>query len=161
MARYVVGFMFTTDLSKVLLILKNKPEWQSGKLNGIGGKVEDGETFHAALAREFLEETGARFDGWKFYTKLTVPPDKGWDDIYFAVACSGAIDSVSSPTSEKVFLIDVATVEHSRIAEGWPMPDDGGGRRAVAPVLYNLPWLIRMGIDSLMHEVRYDVIEQR
>ncbi len=38
---YVVTFLFTPDLQKVWLIEKQKPEWQKGCLNGIGGKIED------------------------------------------------------------------------------------------------------------------------
>lgn len=56
--RYVVGFLFNEDLSEVLLIRKNKPEWQAGRLNGIGGKVEPGETNHEAMQREANEEAG-------------------------------------------------------------------------------------------------------
>jgi hypothetical protein len=36
---YVVGFAFDTD-GRVALIRKNRPEWQAGRLNGIGGHVE-------------------------------------------------------------------------------------------------------------------------
>lgn len=35
--RYVVGFCFNSDLSQIILIEKNKPEWQKGYLNGVGG----------------------------------------------------------------------------------------------------------------------------
>jgi 8-oxo-dGTP diphosphatase len=38
--RYVLGFMFSSDHSEVALIRKRKPEWQRGKLNGIGGKCD-------------------------------------------------------------------------------------------------------------------------
>ena len=41
---YVAGFLFSRDGSLLALILKNKPDWQKGKLNAIGGKIEDGET---------------------------------------------------------------------------------------------------------------------
>jgi 8-oxo-dGTP pyrophosphatase MutT (NUDIX family) len=41
-----------------LLVLKNRPEWQAGRLNLIGGKVEPGETHEDAARRELLEETG-------------------------------------------------------------------------------------------------------
>lgn len=60
---YVVGFLFNTDLD-VLLIRKNRPEWQAGKLNGIGGKIEDGEEPLEAMVREFEEEAGVRWPNW-------------------------------------------------------------------------------------------------
>jgi 8-oxo-dGTP pyrophosphatase MutT (NUDIX family) len=55
---YVVGFVFDPDESHLLLIWKNRPAWQAGKLNGPGGKRENGETPLAAMEREFGEETG-------------------------------------------------------------------------------------------------------
>lgn len=55
---YCLGFAFTPQQDQVLLILKNKPEWQKGLYNGVGGKVEDGEAVYSAMAREFQEETG-------------------------------------------------------------------------------------------------------
>ena len=62
---YVVGFNFVrapepNATTRVVLIRKRRPEWQAGKLNGIGGHVEPGETPLAAMAREYLEETGER-----------------------------------------------------------------------------------------------------
>src|SRR6266853_1956139 len=37
---YVCGFMMTWDLQQFLLIRKTHPDWQKGKLNGIGGKID-------------------------------------------------------------------------------------------------------------------------
>lgn len=55
--KYVAGFVFTKDQLQVLLMTKKRPEWQKGMLNGIGGKVEKGETADEAMIREFGEET--------------------------------------------------------------------------------------------------------
>jgi 8-oxo-dGTP diphosphatase len=57
---YVCGFMFSESPQgpRVLLIQKNRPAWQAGRLNGIGGKIEDGESPLDAMVREFREEAG-------------------------------------------------------------------------------------------------------
>jgi 8-oxo-dGTP diphosphatase len=55
---YVVGFVFNVDKSEVALILKNRPAWQAGRLNGIGGHIEEEELPLDAMHREFREETG-------------------------------------------------------------------------------------------------------
>ena len=37
---YVLGFLFSPDCKRVALIIKNRPDWQAGFLNGIGGKID-------------------------------------------------------------------------------------------------------------------------
>lgn len=39
---YTIGFI--TCGEKVLLMQKNRPAWQKGKFNGIGGKINKGES---------------------------------------------------------------------------------------------------------------------
>lgn len=73
MQKYVVGFLFDTDKANVALIKKTRPAWQAGKLNGIGGKIEDTDASPAeAMSREFFEETGVRIAalGWDNFGKL-------------------------------------------------------------------------------------------
>lgn len=68
-SRYVVGFMFSSDLQKIVLIEKQKPEWQKGFLNGVGGSIEFEENVYDAMVREFFEETGVstrKIDWWNF-----------------------------------------------------------------------------------------------
>ena len=64
--KYTVAFIFNKDLSKVLLIHKQKPDWQKGFINGVGGKYEEGETPGQCVARETKEET------------LLEIPEKNW-----------------------------------------------------------------------------------
>lgn len=156
--RYTAGFLFTENLRRVALILKNKPDWQRGKLNAIGGKVEDNEDSRRSMEREFEEETGVLVQGWRFFAELHSPTG---DVIHFASYASELADRVGSPTEEKVFLVEVASVETGRVCEGLPMPNDGGGLRAIAPAMYNLPWLVRMGVESSIMPGGYTVHERK
>ena len=54
--RYVLGFGFLQDWS-CLLIERTKDDWQKGLVNGLGGHIEEGESPHAAMVREFHEES--------------------------------------------------------------------------------------------------------
>lgn len=40
MNSYVCGFLMSYDMDKVVLIKKNRPDWQKGKWNGVGGKIK-------------------------------------------------------------------------------------------------------------------------
>lgn len=57
LVEYVVGYAFNRTLNGVLLIKKQRPSWQAGRLNGVGGKIEPGEQPIDAMVREFREET--------------------------------------------------------------------------------------------------------
>lgn len=81
MTQYVVGIIFNEDRDKVILTRKTHPEWQAGRLNGIGGHVEDGEWKINAMIREAREEChGIEFGaGWNEFLHLGGP----WGDVYF------------------------------------------------------------------------------
>jgi 8-oxo-dGTP diphosphatase len=53
--KMTVGFLFSNE--KVLLVKKEKPNWQKGYWNGIGGKLLPDEAPLAGMRREFHEET--------------------------------------------------------------------------------------------------------
>lgn len=55
MKRYVLLLLFTKDFKKVLLIKRNKKPF-ANLYNGIGGKIELGETVKEATIRECMEE---------------------------------------------------------------------------------------------------------
>jgi len=68
--RAVIGFLFDGK-GNVLMIEKNHPAWQKGRLNGIGGKIERGETPMQAMIREFREEAGAAVTSWREFAVVT------------------------------------------------------------------------------------------
>lgn len=72
MKHYVLGFIFTNNKKKVLLVEKQNPEWQKGRFNGIGGKIEEGETPEEAMDREAMEEIGVPYL-WEHDLTFTCP----------------------------------------------------------------------------------------
>lgn len=124
-SRYVVGFMFNPERTHVALIRKNKPKWQAGLLNGIGGKIEDFDTSpKAAMIREFEEEAGVTTE-WKSYAAMLGPD---WSVECFAT--HGDLSELVSKTDEKIEVSDVANLLRRDMIE-------------------NLPWLIAMAVDFL------------
>jgi 8-oxo-dGTP diphosphatase len=67
--KFVIGYLFDGD-GNVALIEKNRPDWQKGRLNAVGGKMERGETPLQAITREFREEAEAEVH-WRQFAELT------------------------------------------------------------------------------------------
>lgn len=112
MKRFVVSFLFDPALSKVVLIRKNRPDWMAGKLNAVGGHVEDGESPLTAAVREFAEETGLRREArdWHHFLTLRRPGgDEGRELICFW-GVSPRISKVKSMTDEQVGIYDVQSL---------------------------------------------------
>jgi len=130
-ARYVVGFMFSEDRSRVALIRKNKPAWQRGLLNGIGGKIEPGESPADAMAREFQEEAGIASSGWVHFLRMHGKDDQLWSVECFAT--TGDLDALRSVESEKVEIVAVRAIQDCQTIE-------------------NLPWMIPLALDCLEDE---------
>lgn len=110
-ATYVAGFM--TDGQRVALIEKHRPPALAGRLNGIGGKVENWETPELAMVREFEEETGFHHEGWLHFCTLRVGADKCEPVacvvyFYYTFVFPHALNLVHSTTDEPVELVSIA-----------------------------------------------------
>lgn len=71
MTDYVAGFLMNAeDSGSTVLVSKLQPEWQRGLLNGVGGKIEEGEHPYQAMVREFQEETGLLVEDWELMVTL-------------------------------------------------------------------------------------------
>lgn len=108
---YVLGFLFDHELSRVALIRKERPQWQAGSLNGIGGKIDGPfETPHDAMIREFREETTVLEESWKLFGQLRSPD---YTVYMFAARSSKDMWMLRSPTDETVgvfFVSDIHTL---------------------------------------------------
>jgi 8-oxo-dGTP diphosphatase len=101
---YCLGFMFSADSSRVALIRKATPAWQAGKLNGVGGKAEIGESAATAMAREFFEETGVstRADSWELFARMGSPHF----EVHVFRCFDDQVDSCRTLTHEEVLVCD-------------------------------------------------------
>jgi 8-oxo-dGTP diphosphatase len=126
MKNYVVGFMFDESKKNIILIRKNKPLWQKGMLNGVGGKIEIEETPLESMIREFKEETGVVYLSWDNF--LTVQ----FNDciVYFFKAFDNEAYSLADTTEEEKI---------EKLAINELIFDD---------VINNLQWIIPLALDE-------------
>lgn len=122
MNSYVVGFLFSLDRKNVLLIRKQKPDWQRGLLNGVGGKIERKENPYHAMVREFEEETGRLHCGWSHFVTLT---GKDWEVFFWKG--KGDLSLCKSVTEEHLEVLPVDCIKD---------------------VIPNLKWLIPAALDD-------------
>ena len=108
MERYVLGFLL--DPERVVLIRKTHPEWQRGRLNGIGGKIEEGEDSFVAMEREFHEEAGAWIDHWTCFGMLR-NVQLGYEVELFFALVEDVRPLVSRQTDEIVTVKELAQLE--------------------------------------------------
>jgi 8-oxo-dGTP diphosphatase len=139
MMEYVAGFLFANNYELVALIEKQKPAWQKGKINAIGGKIEPGETPAEAMRREFREETGVDVETWRRYVVLNGP---GFIvHFFFSTVTEDELWEVKTTTDEVVGVYDVADLD-------------------TVNTIPNLKWLIPMAM-SMRYETAaaFDVSE--
>lgn len=131
---WVVGFLFK-NRSEVVLVTKTHPDFQKGKLNGVGGKIEGEETAPQAMRREFLEEAGVDIpeSEWREFALLKEKPG----DVKFLVAHGDY--TLTSMTDEPVAWYKIDDLKNATI-----MPD--------------LHWLIPLALDD---NNRYVTVEYK
>jgi 8-oxo-dGTP diphosphatase len=119
MVKYVVGFLFN-GRGDVALILKTHPEWQKGRLNGIGGHIEPNETPEMAMRREFCEESGIDILDWR---EFCVVKDGGSYEVHYLTA--------------RCYKADIRTMTDEQV--GWYNP-----RKLPDNIVSNVEWTLPM-----------------
>ncbi len=133
---YTLGFIFDPKLQRVVLMEKQKPAWQKGKLNGVGGKVEEGEANITCMVRESREECGIHSDEGE-WMQIAVLSGTDWRMSVYGLVCS-ELKQVRGNEREG--------------AVAWYDVDD-----IPAHALSNVPWLVQMAKDKLMNRAFHEV----
>lgn len=128
MQKYTVGFIFNSTLSKVLLMRKQRPEWQKGKYNGVGGKIEPGEESRICMRREVAEETGLQTteNDWVYVGEIK---SESYNVDIYALIYRGRLDDASTITDEKVHWFEINNLPNRAI--------------------HNLHWVVLLSLDKL------------
>lgn len=104
--KYVLGIAFNRRLKQIALIRKDRPEWQRGLLNGIGGKIEPGEAPMRAMQREFKEETGCTIKvPWCLFAIITGTPKEDYVLYCYCVNCYFDLTKHLATTTDEEILI--------------------------------------------------------
>jgi len=131
MIEYVNGFLFSPDRYHVALVLKNKPPWQAGHFNAIGGKKKPGETWLEAMAREFDEETGVHIKSWEHTLTLR---GSEWE-LRFYRAFFPLVHAVQTMESETILVVPVDRIGHLGYVHG-------------LHIIPNLAWALPLSLDD-------------
>jgi len=150
---YVLGFAFSKDTNHIVLILKDRPDWQKGKLNGVGGKIESSDytdmptylkghpfgNWIYAMNREFLEETGVDIIDWDYFCRMEFKNDLlgGTAIVYCFRTFTDTIFQCKTMESEQV---GIFTTEHIAF-----------------PTCPNVPLLINMALNKGLFHARLEM----
>lgn len=128
MKTHTLGFIFDAKLSQVLLMQKERPDWQKGRVNGIGGKIESGEESISSIVREVFEETGLQTKKEEWIYIGEIKSDTYAVDVYTLIY-KGEFNDASSTTDEEVNWFEVNKIPENAI--------------------HNLCWLVPLAIDKI------------
>jgi len=102
---YVLGFYFSPNDARLVMIKKKRPKQQANKLNGVGGRIKAGESHLSAMIREFEEETGVREETWRYHGVYSPLRSR---DVYIHVFYGvGDVTRCRTMTDEEVVIIDL------------------------------------------------------
>lgn len=109
---FCLGLAFSHGLDKVALMKKNRPAWQKGKVNGIGGKIEEDELPIDAMVREFYEETGAVHYSFHHFAKVDFA-----SGTMYCYKTEIELSLLETTTDEEIEIYDVNNLPENMVEE--------------------------------------------
>jgi ADP-ribose pyrophosphatase YjhB (NUDIX family) len=154
---YTVGLIFQMenyapfDEQWMLLVKKDRPEWQAGRYNGAGGKVEPKEWPRNCVEREVFEETGISLAGAGRLICILhcSTPSDPYSVVYFYWALAPfekMREAQQTPRKEPCRLLRVKDV----------MADNTGA-------ILNLRWLVQMARNMMVggeYATHFEIFER-
>lgn len=122
MKKYVLGLAFDMVGSRVVLIKKNRSDWQKGRFNGVGGKVQAGEHLLKTMIREFEEETGLKTSSEYWKRKIVMTKNNYEVHIFKAYLTSQELKEIRTTTDEEVFIKDTHLLNEAIPNLRWIIP---------------------------------------
>lgn len=144
--RYALGLVFSTSEKEIALIQKEHPDFLSGSLNGIGGRMNEtaGETPLETMSRTFTKETGAPLSDFTceptcVLTGLASKDKKGW--VVYCYKITGDLSKLAGQPGQE----DLDFYELDELMEEAKKGDVKIGR--------HLEWLIPFHLAAIEYPV--------
>lgn len=153
--KYVLGFAKNIETSEILLIKKNRPAWQQGFLNGIGGKLEPDDYINGdslapqtGMAREFKEECGIATlpSSWKLSGSM-YSTEEDWKVFILAIELPSELYNTYRSMESEV----VTSVLLSDITFGF---------RSDIRFVSNLPWLLPLVLSDNLSQFNLEYLRK-
>lgn len=129
MKHFVMGFHFNKSKTNVLLVEKQKPNWQAGHHNGIGDKIDETDVSPLAAMRRECEE------------KTTIV-DVNWEHVLTFVCPGGTVFVYRAFSKLKDDDIPFLQPEEEHLAI-WPV------NALPSTMMNNLKWIIPVCLSTL------------
>lgn len=115
MEKFTLGFVFNADLAKVLLVHKQRPDWQSGRINGIGGKIVGDESALNCIVREWKEESALAIQPENWIRYALIKQLEG-NVVVFASKFTGDMSEATQNDYEMIEWFDITNLPQNSLS---------------------------------------------